>query len=89
MLCVLHRLSTFDISKMTVSLGIHTIGNGVDYGNDAQMTRRVSRAAIHNGYNEATFVSIKFSVFLLFIVLIRLNLFLSYGFITRSLISPS
>lgn len=52
------RMSSFDISKMTVSLGMHTVGNGADFGNDAQVTRRVAYATIHNGYNDATFVCI-------------------------------
>ncbi len=43
---------------MTVSLGMHTVGNGADFGNDAQVTSRVTYATIHNGYNDATFVSI-------------------------------
>jgi hypothetical protein len=57
-LCIVYRMSLSVISSMTVSLGMHTVGN-VDLGtrNDAQVTRRVSSVTIHNEYNHATEVN--------------------------------
>ncbi len=45
------RLTSADIATLTVSLGMHTVGNEkLKTTNDAQMTRRVSRVIMHNGY---------------------------------------
>ena len=45
------RLTTADIDRLTVSLGMHTVGDEeLGTTNDAQMTRRVSRVIMHNGY---------------------------------------
>ncbi|EFX79663.1 hypothetical protein DAPPUDRAFT_244719 [Daphnia pulex] len=51
--CV-NELSVFEISTMTVSLGMHTQGNLPDTVNDAQQTRRVTRVAYHASYNAKT-----------------------------------
>ncbi|KAI9554769.1 hypothetical protein GHT06_020046 [Daphnia sinensis] len=48
------RRSMFQISEMVVKLGMHDIGNGQDVPDDAQVTRRISRLAIHKGYNHKT-----------------------------------
>ena len=46
------RLTSADIATLTVSLGMHTVGNKeLETTNDAQMTRRVSRVIMHNEYN--------------------------------------
>jgi hypothetical protein len=46
------RLTSADIAKLTVSLGMHTVGDEkLKTTNDAQMTRRVSRVIMHNAYN--------------------------------------
>ncbi len=42
---------------MTVSLGMHTVGDGKTTKDDSQMTRRVSKVVMHNGYNAVTLVS--------------------------------
>jgi hypothetical protein len=45
------RLTSADIATLTVSLGMHTVGDEkLETTNDAQMTRRVSRVIMHNGY---------------------------------------
>ena len=45
------RLTSADISVLTVSLGMHTVGDKeLGTTNDAHMTRRVSRVIMHNGY---------------------------------------
>jgi hypothetical protein len=45
------RLTSADIATLTVSLGMHTVGDEkLGTTNDAQMTRRVSRVIMHNGY---------------------------------------
>ena len=45
------RLTSAGIATLTVSLGMHTVGNEkLGTTNDAQMTRRVSRVIMHNGY---------------------------------------
>ncbi|XP_046457593.1 transmembrane protease serine 11D-like [Daphnia pulex] len=52
--CV-ERMSLFEISLLTVRLGMHTVGNqALNTRNDAQVTRRVSRVVFHNDYNDAT-----------------------------------
>ena len=51
-------MSLFEISQLTVRLGMHTVGNpALNTQNDAQVTRRVSRMVIHNDYNAVTIVS--------------------------------
>ncbi len=51
-------MSLFEISELTVRLGMHTVGNpALDTENDAQVTRRVSRVVFHNDYNAGTSVS--------------------------------
>ena len=46
------RLTSADIATLTVSLGMHTVGDEkLETTNDAQMTRRVSRVIMHNAYN--------------------------------------
>lgn len=53
------RLTTADIDRLTVSLGMHTVGDEeLGTTNDAQMTRRVSRVIMHNGYNTLKTVSV-------------------------------
>ncbi|XP_046459639.1 chymotrypsinogen A-like isoform X2 [Daphnia pulex] len=54
--CV-NELSTYDISTMTVSLGMHVQGILPDTNNDAQMTRRVTRVVYHNAFNTNTAVN--------------------------------
>ncbi len=44
---------------MTVSLGMHTQGDGNTLKNDAQQTRRVTRVVYHTNYNDKTLVSIR------------------------------
>ena len=45
------RLTSADIATLTVSLGMHTVGDKkLETTNDAHMTRRVSRVIMHNGY---------------------------------------
>jgi NADH:ubiquinone oxidoreductase subunit len=52
------RMSLFEISLLTVRLGMHTVGNqALNTRNDAQVTRRVSRVVFHNDYNDATNVN--------------------------------
>ena len=54
---------------MTVSLGMHTVGNvDLETRNDAQVTRRVSSVAIHNEYNDATKVNTKAVFFIHFLI---------------------
>nr|CAH0106883.1 unnamed protein product [Daphnia galeata] len=49
--CV-ERKSSFDILHMTVSFGMHTMGSSkLQTKEDSQMTRRVSRVIVPNGYN--------------------------------------
>ncbi|XP_046459623.1 chymotrypsinogen B-like [Daphnia pulex] len=54
--CV-NQLSVFQILTMTVSLGMHTQGNGNDLPNDAQQTRRVTRVVYNTNYNDKTLVN--------------------------------
>ncbi|EFX79670.1 hypothetical protein DAPPUDRAFT_319398 [Daphnia pulex] len=54
--CV-NELSTYDISTMTVSLGMHVQGILPDTSNDAQMTRRVTRVVYHSAFNTNTAVN--------------------------------
>ncbi|XP_046459622.1 serine protease 41-like [Daphnia pulex] len=54
--CV-EKLSVSDISTMTVSLGMHTQGNGNTLRNDAKQTRRVTRAVYHIDFNIETMVN--------------------------------
>ncbi len=42
---------------MTVSLGMHTVGDGKTTKDDSQMTRRVSRVVMHNAYTVVTVFS--------------------------------
>ncbi|EFX79656.1 hypothetical protein DAPPUDRAFT_225028 [Daphnia pulex] len=51
--CV-NDLSASKISSMTVSLGMHTQGDGNTFQNDAQQTRRVTRVVYHINYNKRT-----------------------------------
>ncbi|XP_046645978.1 chymotrypsinogen A-like isoform X3 [Daphnia pulicaria] len=51
------KLSEFEISTMTVSLGMHTQGNGNDLKNDAQQTRRITRVVYHKDFNTKTAVN--------------------------------
>jgi hypothetical protein len=45
------RLTSAEIATLTVSLGMHTVGDKkLETTNDAHMTRRVSRVIMHNGY---------------------------------------
>jgi NADH:ubiquinone oxidoreductase subunit len=68
-LCIVYRLSLSGISSMTVSLGMHTVGNvDLETRNDAQVTRRVSSVAIHNEYNDATKVNTKSVFFIHFLI---------------------
>jgi hypothetical protein len=54
---------------MTVSLGMHTQGDGKTLKNDAQQTRRITRVVYHKDYNAKTLVSIasRFFAMLIFI----------------------
>lgn len=54
---------------MTVSLGMHTQGDGQTLKNDAQQTRRITRVVYHKDYNAKTLVSIasRFFAMLIFI----------------------
>ncbi|XP_057380397.2 serine protease 48-like [Daphnia carinata] len=45
------QLSMFEISILVVRLGMHTTGEFYGQPHDAQMTRRISRVAIHKAYN--------------------------------------
>ncbi|KAK4006067.1 hypothetical protein OUZ56_011197 [Daphnia magna] len=45
------RKSMFDLSLMVVKLGMHDRGDGGQKGDDAIMTRRISRIALHKAYN--------------------------------------
>lgn len=60
--CV-EKLSAYEISTMTVSLGMHKQGNLPQTFNDAQQTRKlrkVSRVVYHKGFNAKTKVSVFF-----------------------------
>ncbi len=48
---------------MTVSLGMHTVGDGEATKDDSQMTRRVSKVVMHNGYSVVNEASIHFIVY--------------------------
>ena len=82
---------------MTVSLGMHTVGNeDLETENDAQVTRRVSRVTIHNEFNHETFVKNKLSIqdqikinfirsfFFKFILLKRIRIQFSHNFVILS-----
>jgi hypothetical protein len=64
---IVFRLSEFEISTMTVSLGMHTQGNSNDLKNDAQQTRRITRVVYHKDFNTKTAVSIASLFFACFI----------------------
>ncbi|EFX79661.1 hypothetical protein DAPPUDRAFT_244721 [Daphnia pulex] len=54
--CV-EKLSALDILGLTVSLGMHTQGDGNTFQNDAQQTRRITRVVYHKNYNFETSVN--------------------------------
>jgi hypothetical protein len=52
------RLTSAEIATLTVSLGMHTVGDEkLGTTNDAHMTRRVSRVIMHNAYETVNKVS--------------------------------
>nr|CAH0107902.1 unnamed protein product [Daphnia galeata] len=51
--CV-NKLSVFETTALTVSLGMHTQGHLENTRNDAQQTRKVTRVVYHRDYNDKT-----------------------------------
>ncbi|XP_032786319.1 chymotrypsin B [Daphnia magna] len=49
------RMSMYELSQYVVKLGMHDRGDGDQKGDDAIMTRRISRIALHKAYNNRNF----------------------------------
>jgi hypothetical protein len=52
------RLSVFETTTLTVSLGMHKQGDKKNPAHDAQQTRKVTRVVYHKDYNDKTKVSL-------------------------------
>ncbi|XP_045033720.1 chymotrypsin B isoform X2 [Daphnia magna] len=49
------QMSMYQLSQIVVKLGMHDLGDGGQQGDDAIMTRRISRIALHKAYHNRNF----------------------------------